>query len=125
MLRQVKTEKAPAAIGPYSQAIIIGGFVFCAGQIGLDPKTGRLVEGVEAQTKRALENLSAVLEAAGSSLENVVKTTIYLKNIEDFEHVNKVYSKFFGNTKPARSTVEVSNLPKGALVEIEAIAVVS
>lgn len=121
----VSTEKAPKALGPYSQALKVGNFVFCAGQIGIDPKTGRLKEGIEAQTKQVLENLKAVLQEAGSSLEKVVKTTIFLKNVEDFGRVNEIYAKYFSKNKPARSTVEVSALPKGALIEIEAIAVVS
>ena len=119
----VSTSKAPKALGPYSQAVKVGGFVFCAGQIGIDPKTGELKEGVEEQTRQVLQNLKAVLEASGSSLERVVKTTIYLKNVKDFEKVNKIYAEYFGKIKPARATVEVSNLPKGALVEIEAVAV--
>jgi len=123
MFKIIQTKKAPAAIGPYSQAIRVGNFVFSSGQIGLEPKTGQLVEGIEKQTERAIENLKAILEEAGLSLKNVVKTTVYLKNIADFSQMNEIYSQFFKENKPARATVEVSNLPKGALIEIEAIAV--
>jgi len=121
-LKVIKTKGAPEAIGPYSQAIIAGGLVFCSGQIGLEPKTGKLVEGgIVDQTERAILNLKAVLEAAGSSLGNVVKTTVFLKNIADFQPMNEIYANYFLG-KPARATVEVSNLPKDALVEIECIA---
>lgn len=122
-LKQIYSKNAPSPVGPYSQAIEANGFIFCAGQIGIDPKTGELKSGVEEQTRQTIENLKAVLQSAGSSLEKVVKTTIFLKNIQDFEKVNKIYAEYFGKIKPARSTVEVSNLPKGALIEIEAIAV--
>jgi len=119
---RVQTPKAPEAIGPYSQAVISGEFIFCSGQIGLDPKTGKLVEGgIIAQAERAILNLKAVLEEAGSSLKNVVKTTVYLKNITDFHLMNEIYANHF-LSKPARATVEVSALPKNALVEIECIA---
>ena len=118
----VKTDKAPAAIGPYSQGVKSNGFVFASGQLGIDPATGKLADGVEAQTRQALSNLSAVLEAAGASLESVVKTTIFLANISDFPVVNGVYGEFFGESLPARATVQVAALPLGALVEIEAIA---
>ncbi len=122
-LKRVQTDGAPAAIGPYSQAIVTGNFVFTAGHIALDPKTGEIVKGgVEAQAKRVLENLSAVLEASGSSLEQVVKTTIYLADMNDFAAVNEVYAGFFQQPFPARSTVEAAALPKGARVEIDAIA---
>lgn len=124
-MKYIHTDNAPAAIGPYSQAIIANGFVYCSGQIGLDPKAGVLVGGIEEQTKQVLENLKAVLKAADTDLEFVVKTTIFLKNMNDFTVVNDIYEKYFGGHKPARATVEVSNLPKGALVEIEAIAIVS
>ena len=121
---KVSTGSAPAAIGPYSQAILLDGMVYCSGQIGLDPASGQLVEGdVRAQTERALQNLSAVLEAAGSSLANVVKTTVFLTNMGNFAAMNEVYATFFGNEPPARSTVAVAELPKGAQVEIEAMAV--
>ena len=123
MLEPVHTPYAPEAIGPYSQAIIAAPFVFCSGQIGLDPATGALVEGVENQTRQALLNMEAVLMRAGFSPGKVVKTTIFLKSMDDFAAVNTVYGDFFGRHRPARSTVEVSNLPGGALVEIECIAV--
>jgi 2-iminobutanoate/2-iminopropanoate deaminase len=120
---KVSTDSAPAAIGPYSQAIILDGMIYCSGQIGLDPASGQLVEGdVRAQTERAVQNLAAVLEAAGSSLANVVKTTVFLTNMGNFAAMNEVYATFFGDEPPARSTVAVAELPKGAQVEIEAIA---
>ena len=123
MTRQaISTGGAPAAIGPYSQAIRSGDLVFCSGQIGLDPATGELVEGVEAQAERALRNLAAVLDAAGLGFADVVKTTIFLADIGDFAAVNAVYAKFMPDPPPARSTVAVAALPKGGLVEIEAIA---
>lgn len=120
----IETKKAPAAIGPYSQAIVINKLVFCSGQIGLDPKTGQLKEGIKNQTKQTLENIEQVLKAAGTNLKKVIKTTIYLVNISDFATVNQIYASYFKNHKPARATVEVSRLPKEALIEIEAIAVV-
>jgi len=121
----VNTPNAPKAIGPYSQAIKGSGLVFTAGQIPLDPGTGQIVGNDSAtQTDRVLKNLQAVLQASGTSLENVVKTTVYLKNISDFPAVNEVYGRYFKGNPPARSTVQVTNLPKDALVEIEAIAVV-
>jgi len=117
--------RAPKAIGPYSQAIRVGEFVFCSGQIGLDPATGRLVDGgIAAETRQVLTNLFAVLEAAGSSLAQVVKTTVYLKNLDDFITMNEVYAAFFPTNPPARATIEVAHLPRRALVEIEAIALV-
>jgi 2-iminobutanoate/2-iminopropanoate deaminase len=118
----VRTAGAPAAIGPYSQAISIGGTVYCSGQIGLDPTSGELVDGVEAQVERALRNLTAVLDAAGVTMADVVKTTIFLTDISDFAAVNTVYARFVPDPPPARSTVAVAGLPKGALVEIEAVA---
>ncbi len=121
-MKTINTNKAPTAIGPYSQATESNGFLFCSGQIGLDPETGELRPGIEIQTNQVLENLKAVVEAGGSSLENVVKTTIYLKNLSDFQTVNEIYGKFFEPFKPARATVEVSGLPKGALIEIDLIA---
>lgn len=120
----VRTDRAPAAIGPYSQAVRSGGFIFVSGQIALDPATGQLVEGsVEAQVRQVLSNLKAILEAAGSGLEHVVKTTIFLRSMDDFAAVNRVYAEFFPEPAPARSTVAVAALPRGAAVEIEAIAV--
>lgn len=121
----IATEKAPAAIGPYSQAVVAGEFIFTAGQIPLDPSTGTLVQGdIQAQTKRVFENLKAVLEAGGSSMKDIVKATVYLVSMDDFTALNEVYSEYLGETKPARSTVAVSALPRGARVEIEAIATV-
>jgi 2-iminobutanoate/2-iminopropanoate deaminase len=120
---QVKTEHAPAAIGPYSQAIKTGGMVFAAGQIPLDPATGQIVSGdVQAQTERVLENVRAVLAAAGASFETVVKTTVFLKSMGDFAAMNEVYARYFTGIAPARSTIAVADLPRGALVEIECIA---
>jgi 2-iminobutanoate/2-iminopropanoate deaminase len=127
MLRSiVSTPNAPAAIGPYSQAVAAGGFVFCSGQIPLDPKTGQMVGGddVEAQTRQVMANLGAVLEAAGASFSKVVKTTIFLTDLGDFTRVNAVYAASFeGLEPPARATVQVAALPRGAKVEIEAIAI--
>lgn len=121
---RISTAGAPAAIGPYSQAIATDTLVFCSGQIPLDPATGGLIEGdVQAQTKRALENLSAVLTAAGSSLDAIVKTTVFLVSMSDFAAMNEVYGEFFTGEPPARSTVAVAELPRGARVEVEAIAV--
>ncbi len=121
-MKIIKTDNAPAAVGPYSQAIISNGFVFCSGQIGLDPKTGEL-KGADiiSQTTQIIFNLKSVLEQAGSSLQNVVKTTCYLTDISDFQKFNDIYAKHFISS-PARATVEVSHLPKDAIVEIEAIA---
>lgn len=124
MKQQIMTEKAPAAIGPYSQAVRVGDMVYCSGQIPLDPVTGELTQGgIEAQTRQVFQNISAVLAAAGSSLEKVCKTTVFLQNIEDFAAMNTVYAEAFGDCVfPARSAVEAARLPKGALVEIEALA---
>lgn len=123
MTRQaISTTGAPAAIGPYSQAIATGKFVFCSGQLGLDPATGELVEGVEAQTDRALRNLAAVLDAAGLTMADIVKTTIFLADIADFAAVNAVYARHMPDPPPARSTFAVGALPKGGRIEIEAIA---
>jgi 2-iminobutanoate/2-iminopropanoate deaminase len=119
----IETEKAPKAIGPYAQAIKVNGFLYTAGQIPLDPKTGNFVEGgIAAQTRQVMENLNAILEAAGSSLDRVVKATVFLKNMGDFALMNEVYGEYLGNFKPARSTVAVAELPRGALVEIDLIA---
>jgi 2-iminobutanoate/2-iminopropanoate deaminase len=123
MRQTVTTPNAPKAIGPYSQAVVFNGLVFASGQIPLDPKTNALVEGeAKAQTRRVLENLKGVLDAAGSSLEQVLKTTIYLKDMNSFADVNEVYGEYFTSNWPARATVEVARLPKDALVEIDCIA---
>lgn len=118
----IATDRAPGAIGPYSQAIAVGGYVFCSGQIGIDPATGEIKGGVEAQAERVLVNLGAVLTAAGSDLGRVVKTTIFLADMGDFAAVNAVYARHFQEPYPARSTVAVAALPRGARIEIEAIA---
>ena len=119
----IQTSKAPAAVGPYSQAVKTGNLIFCAGQIPLDPTTGELVAGdVTAQTERVLQNVKAVLAAAGSSLERVVKTTVFLQDMGDFAAMNAVYARHFPEKPPARSAVQVAALPKGALVEIEVVA---
>ena len=122
--KRVSSPAAPAAIGPYSQAIVAGGLVHCSGQIALDPRTGNLIQGdVAAQTERVIENLKAVLAAAGSDLSRAVKCTVYLQRVEDFAAMNTVYARYFpGDTPPARATVAVAALPKGALVEIDCTA---
>jgi 2-iminobutanoate/2-iminopropanoate deaminase len=122
-MQKITTDKAPAAIGPYSQGIAVGSLVFTSGQIPLDPETGTMLEDdIGAQTERAILNVKAVLEAGGSSLERVVKTTVYLRHMGDFAAMNAVYGRYFsGETQPARSCVEVGSLPKDALVEIEAV----
>ena len=123
MREAIRTGKAPAAIGPYSQAIRSGGFLFCSGQIPLDPATGKMVEGgIEAQTERVLTNLDAVLAAGGASLASVVKTTVYLVDLADFPAMNGVYARFFPNEPPARATIQAAKLPAGAMVEIDAVA---
>ncbi|MBR1560759.1 MAG: RidA family protein [Clostridia bacterium] len=119
----INTPAAPAAIGPYAQAIQAGGALYTSGQLGLDPATGALPEGVEAQAKRSLENLGALLDAAGYARTDVVKTTVFLKDLADFAAVNQIYADFFGAHKPARSCVQVAALPKDGLVEIELVAV--
>lgn len=118
------TEKAPKAIGPYSQAQKVGDLLFTSGQIPLNPSTGELVTEIKAATKQSLENVKAILEATGTSLENVVKTVVYIKDMNDFGEVNEVYGEYFKENAPARSCVEVARLPKDALVEIEAIAII-
>jgi 2-iminobutanoate/2-iminopropanoate deaminase len=123
MRQTVRTENAPAAIGPYSQAVVSGGFLFCSGQIPLDPATGKMIEGgIEEQTERVLRNLAAVLESGGGSLRSVVKTTVYLADLSDFPAMNETYGRFFPESPPARATVQVAKLPAGALVEIDAVA---
>jgi 2-iminobutanoate/2-iminopropanoate deaminase len=122
-LKTVQTEKAPAAIGPYSQGIIANGFLFTAGQIALDPSTGQIVGGdVVSQAERVMTNLEGVLAAAGVTWSDVVKTTVYLHDMNDFPRVNEVYARALGSARPARSTVQVAGLPRGVLVEIDAIA---
>jgi 2-iminobutanoate/2-iminopropanoate deaminase len=119
----VSTDQAPAAVGPYSQAVVAGSLIFVSGQIPLHPATGQLVEGgIVEQTRRVLENLASVLHAAGSSLQNAVKTTVYLKDMNHFQEMNGVYAEYFKNQPPARATVEVARLPKDVLVEIDLIA---
>jgi 2-iminobutanoate/2-iminopropanoate deaminase len=118
----IQTDAAPAALGPYSQAIVAGGFVFCSGTAGIDPETGVVAEGIEAQTEQALRNISAVLEAAGASLADLVKTTIFYADVDDFAKLNEVYSRFMPDPPPARSAPANVRLPRGLLVSIEAIA---
>jgi 2-iminobutanoate/2-iminopropanoate deaminase len=119
----IQTDKAPKAIGPYSQAIKIDGFLFTSGQIALDPATGKLIDGdISAQTRRVLENLKAVLESGGSSLDLIIKATVYLTDLANFSKMNEVYAEYLGHTKPARSTVGVAALPLGASVEIDLVA---
>ena len=123
MKKMISTNEAPGAIGPYSQAVRSGSFLFCSGQIPLDPKSGEIVSGdVATQTRRVLDNIAAVLRADGLSFDNVVKTTIFLTDLGDFQTVNEVYGSYFKQDPPARSTVQVSALPKGAKIEIDAIA---
>lgn len=124
-MNRVSTPDAPAAIGPYSQAVVAGGLVFCSGQIAIDPATGQVEHlSIQLQTRRVLTNLKAVLEAAGSSLDRVVKVTVYLKDMGDFGVMNEVYAEFFSAHKPARAAVEVARLPRDVWVEIDAIALV-
>ena len=122
-MTHVSTPNAPAALGPYSQAVDTGSTVYCSGQLGLDPATGNLAEGVQAQTHQALKNLQAVLNEAGMSLDNVVKTTVFVQDLADFGTVNEIYGTYFHGGFPARSCVQIAALPKNALVEIECIAV--
>ena len=119
----ISTKKAPSAIGPYSQGMIVGDLVFTSGQIPLNPESGELVTEISKATIQVMANLSAVLEAAGSSLEKVIKTTIFLQDLNDFEKVNEIYGDYFKDNLPARSCVQVAKLPKGATIEIEAIAI--
>ena len=121
--RIIQTEQAPAAIGPYSQAIRIGDFLYTSGQIALDPESGIFLSGeIEEETEQTLKNISAILQAGGLSLENVVKTTVYLSDLNHFSRMNQIYEKYFLKTKPARACVQVAALPKGAKIEIDAIA---
>jgi len=123
-IKIISTKNAPAVVGPYSQALEVNGFVFCSGQIGIDPKTGNLVDGIENQIKQILDNLKAVLATAGLDLNHVVKTTVFIKNMADYTLFNQIYGEYFKENKPARATVEVSRLPKDCLIEIDAIAVI-
>jgi 2-iminobutanoate/2-iminopropanoate deaminase len=124
-VKSVNTDKAPQAIGPYSQAITANGFLFTAGQIPLDPATGQVIDGdVKKQTERVLDNLTAVLAAGGASWKDVVKTTVYLQDMNDFPAMNEIYTRMLGGARPARSTVQVSALPRGVLVEIDAVAAI-
>ena len=119
----IHTDKAPAAIGPYSQGICINNMLFTSGQLGIRPDTGALPEGVEAQTEQSLKNLDAILAEAGCAPSDVVKTTVFIRDMNDFPTVNRIYERYFGDHKPARSCVEVARLPKDGLVEIEAVAI--
>lgn len=123
MKQSINVNGAPAAVGPYSHAVKANGFIYVSGQLGLDPVTGTLPEGIENQTRQSLENLKTIVEGCGSDLKHIVKTGIFLADIHDFGKVNEIYAEYFSDEKPARSCVEVSNLPKGGLVEIEVIAV--
>lgn len=122
MKEVIISDKAPKPVGPYHQAVIVGPLVWCSGQIGIDPETSELVEGIAQQAEQAFKNLKVVLEAAGSSLDRVVKVTVFITSMKEFAIVNEIYARFFQEPFPARSTVEVSGLPKGALIEIEAVA---
>jgi 2-iminobutanoate/2-iminopropanoate deaminase len=125
MKKIISTDHAPKAIGPYSQAVVMNGFAFLSGQIPLDPSTNQLIEGdIAAQTERVIQNLKAVLEACGSSLEQVVKTTVFLKDMGEFKEMNEVYGRYFSSNAPARATVEAARLPRDVRVEIECIAAV-
>ena len=121
-MKIIQTNNAPAAVGPYSQAVEIDNLVFASGQIALNPATGEMPEGIEAQSHQALKNAQAVIEASGAKWENVIKTTVFITNIDDFGKVNEIYATYFKQPYPARSCVEVSKLPKGALIEVEVIA---
>ena len=122
-MKVISTDKAPAAIGPYSQAIEVNGMVYTSGQIPVNPTTGEIPEGVEAQANQAFTNIANLLAEAGTSIEKVVKTTVFIKNMEDFGKINEIYAKYFTGTYPVRSCVEVARLPKDVLLEIEAIAI--
>ncbi len=120
-MKEVSTQNAPAAIGPYSQAIKVGNMLFTSGQIPVNPENGEIPEGVEAQAKQAMTNVKNLVEASGASMDNVVKTTVFIKNMEDFATINSIYAEFFTKPYPARSCVEVARLPKDVLLEVEAI----
>ncbi|MCX7846023.1 MAG: RidA family protein [Dictyoglomaceae bacterium] len=125
MKEVINTNKAPKAIGPYSQAVKVGNFIFISGQIPIDPDTGEVIDGdIKEQTKRVLENIKGILDSVSCSLNNVVKTTVFLKNLDDFSAMNEIYATYFPENFPARSTIEVSRLPKGVSIEIEAIAII-
>lgn len=121
-MKQIKTDKAPAAIGPYSQAIISGNTVYCSGQIPINPETGEIPEGVEAQAHQVFKNIKNLLEAAGTSINNVIKTSVFIKDMNDFAEINAIYAEYFTEPYPARSCVEVARLPKDVLLETEVIA---
>lgn len=121
----IQSSKAPAAVGPYSQAVRVGNLVFTSGQLGLDPQTGKLAEGIEAQTHQVMANVAALLQAAGTGMDAVIKTTIFLADMQDFGTVNAIYAQSFSAEPPARSTVQVAALPLGGMVEIEAIALIT
>ncbi len=121
-MKVIQTNNAPAAVGPYSQAIELDNLVFASGQIAINPATGEIPEGIEAQAHQALKNAKAVIEASGAKWENVVKTTVFITNVDDFGKVNEIYATYFKQPYPARSCVEISRLPKGALIEVEVIA---
>jgi 2-iminobutanoate/2-iminopropanoate deaminase len=120
----IRTEQSPAAIGPYNQGIVAGGFLFTSGQLPINPSSGQVASTVEEQTMQVLDNLKAIVEAAGSGMEKVVKCTVYLQNFSDFDVMNKIYATYFPTNSPARATVEVSKMAKNALVEIDAVAIV-
>ncbi len=123
MIQTITTDKAPNVVGPYSQALLANGFIFCSGQVAIDPQSNKFIGGdIEQQTKQVLNNLSAVLQSVGSSLDKALKTTVFLKDLGDFETMNRIYGEYFPNHKPARSTIQVARLPKDALIEIEMIA---
>lgn len=121
-MKYIETADAPASIGPYSQAVSVNNFLFLSGQLGLEPESLKLLDGIEAQTERALQNIQAILSAAQKTMHNVIKTTIFLRRMDDYAIVNVIYSNYFGNHRPARSCVVVADLPKNALIEIECIA---
>ena len=121
-MKQIKTDKAPAAIGPYSQAIVSGNTVYCSGQIPINPKTGDIPEGVSAQAHQVFTNIKNLLEASGTSIDNVIKTSVFIKNMKDFAEINSIYAQYFTEPYPARSCVEVARLPKDVLLEAEVIA---
>lgn len=120
-MKEIKTSNAPAAIGPYSQAMVVGNMLFTSGQVPINPATGEIPEGVEAQAKQALANVKNLIEAAGASIDKVVKTTVFIKNMDDFTKINEIYAQYFTEPFPARSCVEVARLPKDVLLEVEAI----